>query len=139
MAFQTSIEGLRARARELPGLRSLMPARRWTSGLLRLLAYPRSPDEYLQALHPDWAVNIALQNDSTVARWTPIAKDGADLPANLQTAQLARTRMGPGETADFSFTPSVPGDWVITVHAAPGGFTVTQRIRVVRPGSQSRP
>lgn len=83
------------------------------------------------SLHPDWAVNIVLQNDSTVAQWTPIAKDGADLPSSLQVAQLARTRMGAGETADFAFTPSVPGDWVITVHAAPGGFTVTQRIRVV--------
>lgn len=90
------------------------------------------------SLHPDWAVNIVLQNDSTVAHWTPIAKDGADLPSGLQESRLARTRMGPGETADFSFTPSQPGDWVITVHAAPGGWTATQRIRVVAPAGAGR-
>lgn len=87
----------------------------------------------LVALHPDWAVNITLQNDSTVASWTPIAKDGADLPMTLRQPGLARTRMGPGETADYEFTPSAPGTWVINIHAAPGGFLVTQRIIVTAP------
>ena len=81
-------------------------------------------------LHPDWAVNIALQNDSTVGQWTPIAKDGADLPAALRVPVRARVMMGPGETADFEFTAPGPGEWTLHVMTDGPGWHVVQRIVV---------
>lgn len=82
-------------------------------------------------LHPDWTVHIALQNDSTVARWSPLAKDGADLPPALRAARLARTTMSAGETADFEFTPTQPGEWEIFVRTDGLGWQAAQRLRVV--------
>lgn len=87
-------------------------------------------------LHPDWTVTVRLRSEtptgSSTGRWTPIAKDGADLPAALRIPMLAQTRMGPGQTADFTFTPSAPGEWVLDVLADDGGWHVAQRVIVER-------
>jgi FtsP/CotA-like multicopper oxidase with cupredoxin domain len=61
------------------------------------------------SIHADVALSFRLGDDSTTARWTPIAVDGADLPPALRTNRLATVRMGPGETADFNFVPLRPG------------------------------
>jgi hypothetical protein len=42
--------------------------------------------------------------------WTPLAKDGADLPVTQRVPREARQPMGMGETFDFEFTPSAPGN-----------------------------
>lgn len=61
------------------------------------------------SIHADLALNYRFGNDSTIARWTPIAVDGADLPPAMRTSRLAKIRMGPGETADFNFVPMRAG------------------------------
>jgi FtsP/CotA-like multicopper oxidase with cupredoxin domain len=73
-------------------------------------------------IHPDWEIKYTLRNDSTVARWRAVAKDGADLPPALATERPAFVVMGPGETSDFEFTATKPGAWRIEVVSEGFGF-----------------
>jgi FtsP/CotA-like multicopper oxidase with cupredoxin domain len=81
-------------------------------------------------LHPDWAVTYSLRNDASVARWRAVAKDGADIPAALATMRPANVTMGPGETADFEFTPPAPGRWRVEVGSLDGGWRITVPLQV---------
>jgi manganese oxidase len=78
----------------------------------------------LISIHPDWAVTFALVNDSAAARWRPVAKDGAELPASLTAPRLARVQMGPGETADFEVTAPTPGRWRLEIHSTDPGWRI---------------
>lgn len=69
----------------------------------------------LVSIHADDILKFRLGDDSTVARWGPVAKDGADLPPALQEKQSATIEMGPGETADFNFVPMREGRMVLEV------------------------
>ena len=69
----------------------------------------------LVSIHAENLVGFRLGDDSTVARWVPVAKDGADLPAALRAEGTARSLLGPGETADFLFVPPHPGRWALEV------------------------
>jgi FtsP/CotA-like multicopper oxidase with cupredoxin domain len=60
-------------------------------------------------INPDWRVYALLMEDSTVLRWRAVAKDGADLPPHQAVMRPARILMGPGETADFEYTPTSAG------------------------------
>lgn len=82
------------------------------------------------SIHADWTLNFRFGDDSLVARWTPIAVDGADLPAALRRSTLARLSMGPGETADFLFVPARPGEMDLEVWIA-GGQRVVVPVRIV--------
>lgn len=82
------------------------------------------------SIHADFALNFRLGNDSTTVRWTPLAVDGADLPPALRTTGLARVRMGPGETADFLFVPSHPGQLQLEVWMGSGGSRVSLPVNV---------
>jgi FtsP/CotA-like multicopper oxidase with cupredoxin domain len=53
--------------------------------------------------------------DSTPLTWTPVAKDGATLPASRRVAQDARLHIAPGETYDFSFTAPAPGRYRLLI------------------------
>ena len=71
------------------------------------------------SIHSDEILKFRLGDDSTVARWTPLARDGADLPAALHRAEAATIAMGPGQTADFAYVPDRPGElqlevWITT-------------------------
>lgn len=93
----------------------------------------------LVSIHPDWVIFFTLRNDTTVARWRAIAKDGADLPPALATLRPANINMGPGETADFEFTPTEVGRWRLEVGTAEsGGWQIIQRVQVV-PKAAARP
>ncbi|MFN2433687.1 MAG: hypothetical protein ABR599_12905, partial [Gemmatimonadota bacterium] len=46
--------------------------------------------------------------DGSNVGWRAIAKDGADLPSEQATLQPSHLLTGPGETADFEFTPNAP-------------------------------
>ena len=76
------------------------------------------------SINPDWAIRYTLRNDTATARWRAIAKDGADLPRALATMRTARVLMGPGETADFAFTPRTPGQWRIDVASDGAGWQI---------------
>ncbi len=65
---------------------------------------------------PAGAPRITLVADSaTPIPWTPVALDGADLPAALVRERPGQTRVDVGETADFAFTPEAPGTYAILV------------------------
>jgi len=65
---------------------------------------------------PAGAPRITLVADSTTPiPWTPVALDGADLPAALVRERPGQTRVDVGETADFAFTPEEPGTYTILV------------------------
>lgn len=82
------------------------------------------------AIHPDWRIAFTLQNDSSLARWRPIAKDGADLPLAMQRARAAHVEMGPGQTADFAFTPTRPGVWRMEVRSVETGWYIPLEVIV---------
>jgi FtsP/CotA-like multicopper oxidase with cupredoxin domain len=86
---------------------------------------------------------FTLRGNGASLRWRALAKDGADLPPRQATTRPATLLTGPGETADFEFTPTLPGElrleattqtppaWSvhvpIHVRTAPGGSSSTPR------------
>lgn len=76
------------------------------------------------SIHPDWRIAFTLRNDSTVARWRALAKDGADLPPALAIGRPAHVEMGPGQTADFEFEPNEPGTWLLEVRTVDTGWYI---------------
>ncbi|MSR07017.1 MAG: hypothetical protein EXR93_08140 [Gemmatimonadetes bacterium] len=52
---------------------------------------------------------VALLQDTTVLTWTPLSKDGRDLPIGAQRPRPSSQRMAVGETYDFLFGPVAPG------------------------------
>ena len=87
-------------------------------------------------IHPQALVIFRLGTDTNLARWTPVAKDGADLPPEQSTPQPAFVLMGAGETGDFLFTPDRPGVMRLTMNTRAAGWYVPM-IVVVRPSRTS--
>ena len=85
-------------------------------------------------IQPDWRVHFTLFDARGIAQWLPVAKDGADLPPALRRVSTARLLAGPGETADFEFTPSAPGTLRLEISTWGSGWHVLQELRV-RPGA----
>ncbi|HWA59556.1 MAG TPA: multicopper oxidase domain-containing protein [Gemmatimonadales bacterium] len=56
-------------------------------------------------IDPDHRIVFSLVRDTALVRWQALAKDGADLPPPLVTERPAELMTGPGETADFGYTP----------------------------------
>lgn len=67
------------------------------------------------SIHADQVLEFRFGTDSGPARWRPLARDGADLPASLRSPTLAVMSMGPGETADFTWVPARPGRMTLEV------------------------
>lgn len=89
-------------------------------------------------IHPDWRVEFTLGTDTTVSKWKPVAKDGGDLPQSQRTMRFAHLVTGPGETADFEFTPAEPGALRLVVKTRVAGWTIPVDIDVVRTPSGGR-
>jgi hypothetical protein len=87
---------------------------------------------HIVQIHPQALVIFRLETDSTLAQWTPVAKDGADLPAQQSTPRAAYTLMGAGETAEFLFTPDRPGLMKLDIQTRAAGWHVPLLI-FVRP------
>ena len=87
----------------------------------------------LVSIHPDWRMAFTLRNDSTIARWRAMAKDGADLPQVQATERPAHVEMGPGETADFEFRALTPGTWRLEIKSVEPGWYVPLDVIVVAP------
>lgn len=58
---------------------------------------------------------VRVMRDSTLLTWRPAAKDGMPIPAARAASRPAQQQMGNGETYDFEFTPTTPGDLRISV------------------------
>ena len=67
------------------------------------------------SIHADEVLHFRFGTDTSVVRWRPLARDGADLPMALRTPASALMSMGPGETADFTYTPPRPGRMILEV------------------------
>ncbi len=67
------------------------------------------------SIHADEVLNFRFGTETQVARWKPLARDGAELPAALRDAKSAVVTMGPGETADFNYMPTRPGSMMLEV------------------------
>ena len=75
-------------------------------------------------IHPQAIVMFRLGTDTTVAIWTPVAKDGADLPPEQSTARAAFVMMGAGETGEFLYTPDRPGLQKLNIETRAAGWHV---------------
>jgi FtsP/CotA-like multicopper oxidase with cupredoxin domain len=64
---------------------------------LRLVVIPSAGD-----------AEVALVRDTTRLTWTPLAKDGRDLPPGQRRARPSSAYVAVGETYDFAFTPEQP-------------------------------
>jgi hypothetical protein len=58
--------------------------------------------------------------DSVLSRWTPIARDGADLPPAQRVTTPSRYGVTIGRTADFEITPGDPGDMRLEMQTSSG-------------------
>ena len=67
------------------------------------------------SIHADEVLRFRFGTEAQAATWNPLARDGADLPAALRTPKPAMARMGPGETADFTYVPAKPGHMMLEV------------------------
>lgn len=83
----------------------------------------------LVSIHADHVLRFRFGSETQAASWTPLARDGADLPAGLRAATPALMTMGPGETADFIYVPTQPGDLMLEVWI-PGGQRVVLPVSV---------
>jgi FtsP/CotA-like multicopper oxidase with cupredoxin domain len=81
-------------------------------------------------INPDWRVIFSLTSQSALARWRPVAKDGADLPPSQRGVRPAWLLTGPGETADFEFTPRTREDLRLEVKTLLPGWIVPVAVRV---------
>lgn len=71
-------------------------------------------------IHGGHPFTFSLESESGRVHWSPLAKDGADLPPAQRSERPAATFMGPGEIGDFEFRPSSAGRLQL-VATAPGG------------------
>ncbi len=68
--------------------------------------------------------------DSSLVTWRAMAKDGMDLPPSRATVRPSIQQMGNGETYDFEFAPTTPGDLRLTVTSAVNQPLAALTIRV---------
>jgi hypothetical protein len=61
------------------------------------------------------ATDIALTVGGSPVRWRAVAKDGADLPNALRLDSDAAFMSNTGQTFDFIWTPTEPGDVTLSV------------------------
>jgi FtsP/CotA-like multicopper oxidase with cupredoxin domain len=81
-------------------------------------------------INPDWRVVFSLLSESGMMSWRPVAKDGADIPPDLRRLRPAYLLTGPGETADFEFTPRRRGDLRFEVKTLLPGWIIPITIHV---------
>lgn len=60
-------------------------------------------------ISPGFTAIVSLRGDGPI-RWRPVSKDGADLPPSQTSPQLAQQTISVGETYDFEYRPSEPGE-----------------------------
>ena len=63
----------------------------------------------MTTFHPDLVVSLASAHGT--ATWTPIARDGADIPTSHRTPRTAVQTLTIGQTRDYIFTAPAPGEY----------------------------
>ena len=87
----------------------------------------------LVSIHADEILHFRFGTEIQAARWKPLARDGADLPAGLRAVTPAVLTMGPGETADFTYVPAQPGRMMLEVWIGRGQRVVVPVVVRARP------
>jgi len=82
------------------------------------------------SIHADEVLSFRFGTEEQAARWNPLARDGADLPAALRSSTPAVVTMGPGETGDFTYVPTRPGRMMLEVWIGAGGQRVVLPVEV---------
>jgi FtsP/CotA-like multicopper oxidase with cupredoxin domain len=80
----------------------------------------------------DNSMSAAITFRAARVTWTPVAKDGFEVPARDHTTRPAVIRANVGETYDFEFTPAEDGDFFFEVFRG-GGVVMRQLWRVTAP------
>ena len=75
---------------------------------------------------------VSLSDGARAVDWTPIAKDGRDLPMAVRIPSVATHALTIGETRDFRFTPTHAGTLTLGVYDEDnnGALVASQRIEV---------
>jgi FtsP/CotA-like multicopper oxidase with cupredoxin domain len=93
---------------------------------------------HLIQIHPQAVIMFRLGTDSTTARWTPVAKDGADLPPAQSTQRAASVIMGAGENGVFLYTPERPGLQKLSVQTRLAGWHIPVMLLIRAPNKLAR-
>ena len=78
-------------------------------GVSELRAGSRYRFRLINITPSDDATDMILVSGGKPVIWTPMAKDGADLPAHYRKPCEAKVQFGAGETYDFDFRPENAG------------------------------
>ena len=78
------------------------------------------------------AIQFWLVRDGAPVLWTPLARDGFDLPAWQRDPARARLHVGIGETKDVEVRFPRPGNHTLEMRGGGGGLMTSQAIRVVQ-------
>ena len=71
-----------------------------------------------------------LSSGNQLLTWHGIAKDGMDLPPDQSVTGPSEIQMGNGETYDFEFSPTTPGDVRLDITNALGDLLTTMPVHV---------
>lgn len=74
-------------------------------------------------------IRAQLTQDSGVASWLPVAKDGFDLPQHQRVLRPAELTLSVGATADFEFTPTKRGEYVLSLNLVDSEDAARKRVR----------
>jgi FtsP/CotA-like multicopper oxidase with cupredoxin domain len=78
------------------------------------------------------SMRMRLLRENTLLTWRGVAKDGMDLPPDQSITGPAEIQMGNGETYDFEFSPTAPGDIRLDITNAGGVLLTTMPVHVRR-------
>jgi hypothetical protein len=82
------------------------------------------------SIHADEVLNFRFGTPEQAAQWRPLAQDGADVPVALRVSKPGLARLGPGETADFTYVPTKAGEMQLEVWIDGGGHRVVVPVEV---------
>ena len=72
-------------------------------------------------LGPADPLDYSLRRDTAFVAWRALAKDGADLPISQATMRPAEITVDVGETYDFEFKPTEPGEYTLSAPVTRAG------------------
>ena len=75
-------------------------------------------------------MRMRIVRGSTLLSWRALAKDGRDLPDDRAIDGPSEIQMGNGETYDFEFSPTTPGDMRLDITNALGDLLTRMPIHV---------
>jgi FtsP/CotA-like multicopper oxidase with cupredoxin domain len=85
------------------------------------------------------SARVRLVHDGYPVMWRAVGKDGAALPERQRRMDFADQVVSVGETMDFEFRPTEPGEYRLEARSFEGEVFVAQRIDVAQQTPSSTP